>query len=154
MQATSSFELTPSLCNGDLCSDLADLVLTAANAVMERIQEMEQRVPRRQQMIISRLWFFFNGASATIQTTASRRGGLHSVNNDSLTWRDWFIWLFLLIVTMICFFSFLNLEVLVLILVIIKLGAVEIMYVLHCPCRISYHPTDHKTVLPRCGLCK
>jgi hypothetical protein len=38
-----------------ICSDLADLVLTAANAVMERIQEMEQRVPRRQQMIISRL---------------------------------------------------------------------------------------------------
>ncbi|CAD6217577.1 unnamed protein product [Miscanthus lutarioriparius] len=34
--------------------DLADLVLTAANAVMERIQETEQRVPQRQ-MILSRL---------------------------------------------------------------------------------------------------
>ncbi|CAD6223460.1 unnamed protein product [Miscanthus lutarioriparius] len=36
--------------------DLADLVLTAANAVMERIKEMEQRLqPQRRQMIVSRL---------------------------------------------------------------------------------------------------
>jgi len=38
-----------------ICSDMADLVLNAANAVMERIQEMEQRVPQRRQMIVSRL---------------------------------------------------------------------------------------------------
>lgn len=153
MQATSSFELTPSLCNGDL----QWLGGPGVNGSKRGDGEDSRNGTARSTTPADDHFEavnFFNGASATIQTTASRRGGLHSVNNDSLTWRDWFIWLFLLIVTMIWFLSFLNLEVLVLILVIIKLGAVEIMYVPHCPCRISYHPTDHKTVLPRCGLCK
>jgi divalent metal cation (Fe/Co/Zn/Cd) transporter len=38
-----------------ICSDLAELVSRAADAVMDRIQETEMSVPRRQQMIASRL---------------------------------------------------------------------------------------------------